>query len=300
MGVAVIETRGLTKHYGVTTALEALDLEVPTGAVFGYLGPNGAGKSTTIRLLMGLIRPSAGSATVLGLDIVRERKALHRVIGYLPGDFSAYRDLTGEQYLSYLSNLRGGVDPAKVQLLAKRFDLDLARRIDTLSHGNRQKVGIVQAFMHQPELLILDEPTAGLDPLMQREFLELVREFRDAGRTVFLSSHVLAEVEAVADLVGIIRNGRLVMTSDVSDLKRRTRRRVELRFVDGTEPPIAELTNVASVREIELVEGTVELVIEGSMAELMRVAAPFGIERVVSNEVDLEDVFLQYYEDEKR
>jgi ABC-2 type transport system ATP-binding protein len=300
MGVAAIETRGLAKRYGPTVALEALDLEVPAGAVFGYLGPNGAGKSTTIRLLMNLIRPSSGSATVLGLDVVRERQMLHRMVGYLPGDFKAYPDMTGQEYLRYLANLRGDVDPAKVQLLAKRFDLDLGRHIGTLSHGNRQKVGIVQAFMHQPQLLILDEPTSGLDPLMQREFLDVVRGCRDAGCTVFLSSHVLAEVEAVADLVGIIRNGRLVMTSDVADLKRRTRRRVELTFADGTKPPITELTNVASVREIEFVEGNVVLVVEGSMAELMRVAAPFGIERVVSNDVDLEGVFIQYYEDEKR
>jgi ABC-2 type transport system ATP-binding protein len=296
MDGAVIRTRGLGKCYGATTALDALDLEVMPGTIFGYLGPNGAGKSTTIRLLMGLIRPTSGSATVLGLDIVRQRQEIHRLVGYLPGDFAAYRDLTGGQYLDHLAHLRGDVDPEEVQLLAKRFELDLERRIGTLSHGNRQKVGIIQACMHRPPLLILDEPTSGLDPLMQREFLALMREFRDAGRTVFLSSHVLSEVEAVADLVGIIRKGRLVMTSDVGELKARTRRRIDLRFADPS-PPIAELTAVPSVRDLEVVDGVVQLTNEGSMAELLRVAAPFGIDRVVSNEVDLEDVFLQYYEE---
>ncbi len=191
VGKTVIETRGLTKRYGVVDALDDLDLHVPAGTVFGYLGPNGAGKSTTIRMLMGLIRASSGSATVLGHDIVRERLMIHRAVGYLPGDFNAYRDLTGEQYLSYLARLRGDVDPNEVQRLAERFHLDLGSRIGALSHGNRQKVGIVQACMHQPELLILDEPTSGLDPLMQHEFLDLIREYRGSGRTVFLSSHAL-------------------------------------------------------------------------------------------------------------
>jgi ABC-2 type transport system ATP-binding protein len=293
----VIETTGLTKRYGGTLALDSLDLAVPAGVVFGFLGPNGAGKSTTIRLLMGLIRPTSGSARVLGHDVGREPQAVHRAVGYLPGDFSAYRDLTAEQHLRYVANLRGGIDPAALDRLATRFDLDLSRRIGTLSHGNRQKVGIIGACVHRPALLILDEPTAGLDPLMQHEFLDLLREHRDAGGTVFLSSHVLAEVEAVADLVGIIRSGRLVMTSDIDGLKTRTRRRVDLTFSDGSSPPVAELRAAGGVTEVEVVDGRIQVMVEGSMAELMRVAAPFGIERVVSNEVDLGDVFLQYYEE---
>lgn len=296
----VIETRGLTKRYRRTLALESLDLEVQPGTVFGYLGPNGAGKSTTIRLLMGLIRPTSGTATVLGYDIVGERREVHRHVGYLPGDFMAYRDLTAEQYLGHLAQLRGGVETADVELLTKRLDLDPDRRIGALSHGNRQKVGIIQAFMHRPQLLVLDEPTSGLDPLMQREFLALVREARDDGRSVFLSSHVLSEIEAVADVVGIIRKGRLVVVSDLDALKARTRRRLDLSFSDGVPPPIAELTAVTNVRDLEVVDGVVQLTVEGSMAELLRVAAPFGIDRVVSNEVDLEGVFLQYYEDEER
>ncbi|HEY3006386.1 MAG TPA: ABC transporter ATP-binding protein, partial [Kribbellaceae bacterium] len=183
-----IRTWALSKSYGRRPALTELDLEVPAGGVFGYLGPNGAGKTTTIRLLAGLLRPTSGRAEVLGLDTVRDRERVQRRIGYLPGDFVAYHDLTGEQYLRYLAGLRGGVDWASVERLAKRFDLDLGLRIHTLSHGNRQKVGLVQAFMHGPDLLILDEPTNGLDPIMQREFVTLLRETRDAGRTVFLSS----------------------------------------------------------------------------------------------------------------
>ena len=224
---------------------------------------------------------------------------IHRSVGYLPSDFSAYRDLTAGQYLEYLSNLRGGVEAGRAELLAKRFELDLDRRIGTLSHGNRQKVGIIQACMHEPELLVLDEPTSGLDPLMQREFLALIREFRDAGRTVFLSSHMLSEVEAVVDLVGILRHGRLVMTSGVAELKARTRRRVDLTFRPGSPPPIETLAKVTSIREIQVEGDTVQLVVEGSMAELLAVAAPFGIERVVSNEVDLENIFLEYYEDQE-
>ncbi len=299
MDEVAIETTGLTKRYGSHDALEPLDLIVPTGTVFGYLGPNGAGKTTTIRLLMGLIRPSGGSATVLGHDISRERREIHRSVGYLPSDFSAYRDLSAGQYLTYLSNLRGDVDAGGIELLAKRFELDLDRRIATLSHGNRQKVGIIQACMHDPAVLFLDEPTGGLDPLMQREFLAVIRERRDAGCTVFLSSHMLSEVEAVVDLVGIVRHGQLVMTSGVAQLRARTRRRVDLTFMPGSPPPIEELAKVTSVRDLQVEGDTVQLVVEGSMAELLAVAAPFGIDRVVSNEVDLENIFLEYYENQE-
>ncbi|WP_202867927.1 ABC transporter ATP-binding protein [Kribbella pittospori] len=217
----VIRTRRLTKRFGHRTALDGLDLDVPAGMILGCLGPNGAGKTTTIRLLAGLIRPTSGSAMVFGFDAADQYDAIQRRIGYLPGDFVAYPDLTGRQYLSYFAHLYGGVERKRIELLAKRFDLDLAVRIGALSRGNRQKVGILQAFMHEPELLILDEPTAGLDPLMQREFRTLLRETRDAGRTVFLSSHVMSEVEAVADTVAILRAGQLVTTQSVQDLKDR-------------------------------------------------------------------------------
>ncbi|GIH95775.1 ATP-binding cassette domain-containing protein [Planobispora siamensis] len=291
----VIRTRALTKRYGKTLALDGLDLEVPGPAVFGYLGPNGAGKTTTIRLLAGLLRATSGHAEVLGLDIGRDRDRAQRRIGYLPGQFTAYPDLTGDQYLRYLAGLRGGVGGKAVAGLAERFDVDLSRRIGGLSHGNRQKIGLIQAFMHEPELLILDEPTIGLDPLMQREFLALVRETRDAGRTVFLSSHILDEVEAVADTVAILRRGHLVVVRPVGELKAQAVRRMELVFAG--EPPLAEAEKADGVREATADGSRLHLVVEGSTAELLRVAAPYGIESVVTHEPDLEEIFMTYYEE---
>jgi ABC-2 type transport system ATP-binding protein len=291
--VAVIRTRGLTKHYGNVAALEDLDLEVPSGTVFGYLGPNGAGKTTTIRLLTGLIRATSGRAEVLGMDVAAQPDRVQARIGYLPGDFVAYPDLTGDEYLRYLASLRGTTDRSTRDLLATRLELDLSRPIGTLSHGNRQKVGLVQAFMHVPELLVLDEPTAGLDPLMQQEFRAMVREARDAGRTVFLSSHILDEVEAVADRVAILREGRLVVVEDVGALERQAVRRLDLSFADT--PPVGVLESAGGVREVTAVGHVAHVAVEGSTAELFAAAAPHGIVDVVSHEVDLEEVFLAYY-----
>jgi ABC-2 type transport system ATP-binding protein len=289
----VIRTRGLTKRYGRTVALDGLDLKVPKDVVFGYLGPNGAGKTTTTRLLVGLLRPTAGRIEVLGLDSVADRDRVHARIGYLPGEFTAYPDLTGAQYLRYLANLRGGADWPGVEKLSERLDLDLSRRIGALSHGNRQKVGVVQAFMHHPDLLILDEPTTGLDPLIQREFLAMVREARDGGQTVFLSSHILDEVEAVADAVAILRQGRLVVVESVDKLKARALRRINLTFA-GT-PPAAQLQAVHGVRELQVHGSTAHVAIEGSTAELLQVAAPHRVENITTHEADLEEIFLAYY-----
>ncbi len=290
----VVDTRGLTKRFGDTVALDRLDLQVPRGCIFGYLGPNGAGKSTTIRLLLGLLRPTSGTAHVLGHDVVRERRRVHRLVGYLPGDVSIDPDLTARQYLDHLASLRGGVDPAVRDDLVERFDLDVNRRIGTLSHGNRQKVAIVQACMHEPELLVLDEPTQGLDPLVQRTFLDLLRATRDRGGTVFLSSHVLSEVEDVADVVAVVRDGRLVATTSVADLVERTRRRLVL--TTHSPADLVALRATDGVRSAEPSDGGVEVVVEGSMAALFRLAAPWGIERVVADEVDLAGVFLHLYE----
>lgn len=291
---AVIETFGLTKHYRGKAALDDVTFEVPGGVVFGYLGPNGAGKTTTIRLLTGLLRPTAGHAAILGADTVRDRESAQATIGYLPGEFVAYPDLTGEQYLSYLGHLRGGVDPTTAPRLAKRLDLDLSGRIGTMSHGNRQKVGIVQAFLHEPEVLILDEPTAGLDPLVQREFLSLVRETRQSGRTVLLSSHVLSEVEAVADQVGILRGGRLVDVQSVAELKRRAVRRIDMTFQDP--PPLDSLRQVPGIRQVRT-DGAlaVQVDVEGSTADLLAFAAPYRVGTVATHEPNLEEIFLTYY-----
>ena len=294
---SVVRTHELTKHYGRTVGLAPLDLDVPAGVVFGWLGPNGAGKTTTIRLLAGLLRPTRGRAEVLGIEVTGDPERVQSRIGYLPGDFKAHPDLTGEQYLRYLGNLRGGVDSKAVALLAKRLELDLSRRIGALSHGNLQKVGILQAFMNDPELLILDEPTSGLDPLMQREFLGMVREARDAGRTVFLSSHILTEVEAVADIVGILRRGRLVAVDSVENLKARALRRFDLIFAG--DPPGAVLASVPGVREVQIDGATAQLLVEGSTAGMIAALAPYQVDDVVSHAADLEAIFLAYYADQE-
>jgi ABC-2 type transport system ATP-binding protein len=291
---AVIRTHALSKSYRGRPALRELELAVPPGVVFGYLGPNGAGKTTTIRLLAGLLRPTAGRAEVLGHDTVRERERAQAHIGYLPGDFVGYPELTGEQYLRYLANLRGGVDWSVPEQLAKRLDLDLQLRIGAQSHGNRQKVGILQAFMHQPELLILDEPSTGLDPLVQREFLALVRETRERGHTVFLSSHILSEVEAVADVVAILSRGRLLVVQSVEGLKARAMRRIDLTF--GGDAPVTALRRVDGVRAVHESGRVVQVAVEGSTAALLAAAAPHGVENIVTHEPDLEEIFLTYYD----
>jgi ABC-2 type transport system ATP-binding protein len=290
-----ISTEGLTKYYGKNLALEALDLQVPAGSVFGYLGPNGAGKTTTIRLLMGLLRPTAGSARVLGLDSVSQRQAVQRRVGYLPGDFVGYKNLTGAEYLRFLLDLRRHHDQNVMLALADRLDLPLDRHIGDLSHGNRQKVGLVQAFMHEPELLILDEPTSGLDPLVQQEFLAMVREAKDAARTVFLSSHILAEVEAVADMVAILRRGRLILTERLETLKQRATHRIEIEF---SQPVTTETVMAAPGTRDVLMDGRTALItVEGSAAGLFRLLGPLGIDRVRTHEADLEDIFLSHYQE---
>lgn len=290
----MIAMRGLTKVYGRTPALLDVSLEVPAGVIFGYLGPNGAGKTTTIRMLVGLTRPTRGSIAVAGKDTVRERSAAQRHIGYLPGQFVAYPDLTADQYLGYLAHLRGDVNPAVLRRLVERLDLDMTARIGAMSHGNRQKVGIVQAFMGEPDLLVLDEPTQGLDPLIQREFLTMLREARDAGRTVLLSSHVLSEVQAVADTVAILRHGQLVEMATVTALTARTLRRLDLTFAEA--PPDPELLRaVEGVRSVDAEDHRVHVEVDGSTAQLLKFIAPYGVADIISHEPDLEDAFLTYY-----
>ncbi len=229
-GAPPIKTDKLTKHYGEVKALVDLDLEVQRGEVFGFLGPNGAGKTTTIRSLLHFVFPTAGTATVLGLDVASHAVEVRSHIAYMPSEYSLYPKLTGAENITYLANLRGGVDQAYVASLAERLEVDLTRKVSDLSTGNKQKVGLIQAFMNKAELVILDEPSTGLDPLMQQELQAMIREVRADGRTVFLSSHSLAEVERVADRVGILRNGRLVVVERVDALKRKAIRRIDLEF----------------------------------------------------------------------
>lgn len=291
-----LEIAGLSKRFGHRTALQPLDLVVNEGIVFGYLGPNGAGKTTTIRLVMGLLKPTTGRVACLGTNTWLQREKAHRSIGYLPGDFAGYPRMTGEDYLRYLAALRDVRDPGQYRRLSERLDLDLSRPMGSLSHGNRQKVGIVQAMMHEPRVLVLDEPTSGLDPLVQRTFIELIRERKDDGCTVFLSSHIMSEVEAIADRVGILREGRLVADRDVSDIRSDATRRLDLRFVDDP-PDAAVLKRVAGVRSVDIDGSLAHVIIAGSLAELCRVAAPYGVQNIVTHEADLEELFLSYYEE---
>jgi ABC-2 type transport system ATP-binding protein len=293
MAEVAISTEGLVKRYGRNRGLAGLDLEVRQGEVFGFLGPNGAGKTTTIRLLLDLIRPTAGRASVLGQDPRRDGVALRRRVGYLAGDFVVDGRQSGRELLTFLGNLRGGVPPARIDQLATRLDLDLGRRIKTLSRGNRQKVGVVQAFMHTPELLILDEPTSGLDPFLQQEFAVMAREATDAGQTIFMSSHVLSEVQQTADRVGIIREGRLVTVERVETLRERAVRKLELHF--EAPVPAEEFAALPGVTELR-VDGTLlRCRLAGSPDQLVKAAARHTVVDLLSEEPDLEELFFTYY-----
>ncbi len=293
----VILTRGLEKAYGRTRALAGLDLEVRAGEVFGFLGVNGAGKTTTIRILLDLIRPTRGSVRVLGLDPRREGVALRRRIGYLEGEFTVDGRQSGHELLTYLGHLRGGVAPARITDLADRLRLDLARPIGTLSKGNRQKVGLVQAFMHDPELLILDEPTAGLDPFLQQEFAAMARAAVAEGRTVFMSSHVMSEVQKTSDRVGIIRDGRLAGVDTVESLRASATRRVEVVFAGPVAPePFAGLPGVSEVRVDAAV---LHCRLDGSADALVKALAAHDVLSLTSEEPDLEEIFFDRYAGER-
>jgi ABC-2 type transport system ATP-binding protein len=290
---AVIAVEGLTKRYGQARGVEDLTFHVAPGEVFGYLGPNGAGKTTTIRTVLDFIRPTSGRAAVFGIDSRRGSVEIHRRTGYLPGELRLYERMTAGDHLKYLAELRGGVDAREIAGLAERLDLDLSKKVGALSHGNRQKMGLVQALMHRPELAVLDEPTQGLDPLVQQEFYRLVEEIREQGRTVFLSSHVLPEVERVCDRVGIIREGRLVTVEHVADLKARAVRRVEIRFAESV--PLGAFEAVAGLSDVRVHDSVVSCSVTGDMDALVKAAARFHVERMVAEEPSLEDIFLSYY-----
>lgn len=295
---AAIHTQGLTKHYGPLAALVDLDLDVRQGEVFGFLGPNGAGKTTLIRTLMDEIRPTAGSARILGMDTHRESVAIRRRLGYVPGDLTLYPHLTGRETLAYFANLRGGVGWSYVEELAERLGADLAPKIGNLSSGNRQKVGLVQAFMNRPDVLVMDEPSTGLDPLVQREFQSMLREVAAEGRTVFLSSHTLSEVQRVADRVGIIRHGRLIALESVTEL--RTKGLREVRFEFPAPVPVDVFTGIPGARDVRASGDQVALKFEGQMAELLKVAVEYDARDVTSEEADLEEIFLAYYRDDQQ
>jgi ABC-2 type transport system ATP-binding protein len=292
LGNAIV-TQGLTKDYGGGKGLFDLALAVREGEVFGYLGPNGAGKTTTIRLLMSLMRPTRGAATVFGLDTVARPVEIKRVVGYLPGELAQFGGLRGDEIVASMAALRSDVDRALVGDLAERFDLDLGRRYREYSRGNKQKLGIVLAFMHRPRLLILDEPTGGLDPLNQQTFYGVLREARERGATVFLSSHILSEVEAVCDRVGIIRAGRLVKVADLEELNELRQRRMEVQF--SGDPPLADLRAVANVDQLEATGSTVRCVVKGDVDAFLRAIGRMHVVSLSSEEPSLEEMFLAYY-----
>ncbi|MFG2002972.1 ABC transporter ATP-binding protein [Spirillospora sp. NPDC048911] len=293
---AAIELQELSKTYGSRRGLAGLSLQVDEGEVFGYLGPNGAGKSTTIRLLLDLIRPTGGTVRVLGLDPRADAVELHRRIGYLAGDFVVDGRQKVSECLAFLGDLRGGVPQTRIDELAERLQLDTHARIKSLSKGNRQKVGLVQAFMHRPELLILDEPTSGLDPLVQQTFLDLVREAKAAGQTVFMSSHIMSEVEAVADRVAIIREGRLVALDTVAELRSRSYLRVRITFAEQVDPREFELPGVTGLT----VDGTtLACRVDGDPDPLIKAAARYTVRRLSVEGADLEDLFFTYYNGEE-
>ena len=291
-------TERLTKDYGQGRGVFELDLEVRQGEILGFLGPNGAGKSTTMRLLLGLIGPTSGGATLLGLDAARDGLAARRRVGYLAGDFGLYPQLTGRAVLEYFARLHGGVRPDRIAALSERFDADLDRPVHELSSGNRQKLGLVQAFMHDPELLVLDEPIAGLDPLVQRSFHDLLAEIREQGRSVLLSSHTLSEVDRVADRVAILRAGRLVVVDALEHLKGVAVRRLELDF--ATPPDPEEFRVLDGVREVEASGTSLRIAFEGSPDAIVKAAARHEVTGLRSLEDDLEDIFLRYYREDER
>jgi beta-exotoxin I transport system ATP-binding protein len=290
---AAIRAEHLTKFYGEARGILELDLEVQEGEIFGFLGPNGAGKTTTIRLLLDLIRPSSGRAEVFGLETRRDAVAIRRRIGYLPGDLRLYERLTGRELLDYFGHLRGLDGLGNGPALAERLAVEIDRPVRDLSRGNRQKIGLLQAFMHQPDLLILDEPTSGLDPLIQQVFYDLVREATAEGRTVFLSSHNLAEVQHVADRVGLVKEGKLVLVETVETLRARAVTRVEATF--NAMPPSDAFAGVPGVRELERRGNRVVLTLQGTADPLVKALSRFTVVALDSHEADLEDVFLSLY-----
>ena len=292
-GMAAIHTRGLCKRYGATLAVDALDLDVREGEVYGYLGPNGAGKTTTIRLLLGVHRPSAGAAQVFGIDCWSDPVAAHRRLAYVAGEPSLWPSLTGAETLDFLGALHGGVDRAYRDALVKRFDLNAAKKVRALSKGNRQKVTLIAALATRADLLLLDEPTSGLDPLMEVAFRDCVTEARDRGQTVFLSSHVLSEVEALCDRVGILKAGRLADQGTLAEMRHLGARVVEVGFA-GEIPRLAPLAGVTATTAGP---SAVRFEVTGAIGPLIEALAGHPVQSLTSREPSLEEIFLHHYGD---
>jgi ABC-2 type transport system ATP-binding protein len=286
-----IRTEVLSKRYGDVDALKDLDLQVLPGEVVGYLGPNGAGKTTTIRLLLGLIRPSAGRAEIFGFDAQRQPVEAHRRLAYVAGEASLWPSLTGAETLHLLARVQGRLDAAYRDELIARFDLDPSKKVRAYSKGNRQKLILIAALMARPDLLVLDEPTSGLDPLMEQAFRHCIHEAKERGQTVFLSSHILSEVEALCDRVGILRAGRLVEMGTLAEMRHLSSLTVEATF-DGTAPDLSRVPGVTAIQ----VEGrVVRCQVRGTVEPLLKVLAAAGVHELLSREPSLEELFLAHY-----
>lgn len=290
---AAIATVDLTKHFGHVVALDSLDLEVRQGEIFGFLGPNGSGKTTTIRLLLGLIHPTRGSATIMGIPVGDIERA-HRHVSYVPGDVALWPQLTGTETLDLLGNVAGTVDAAFREELLERLGVDPSQRLRSYSKGNRQKIALVAAFMSRPDVLLLDEPTAGLDPLMEEQFQSLAREAAARGQTIFLSSHILDEVQDLCDRVGILRAGRLVEVAALEDLRRLGSTIVDL-VIEGPMPDLDDVPGVTAVEPVAGLPGGLRITVAGSPAALLARLASVDVVRMRTEELSLEEIFLTYY-----
>jgi ABC-2 type transport system ATP-binding protein len=290
---AAIQTEKLTKSYGSHRGIIEVDLEVQEGEAFGFLGPNGAGKTTMIRTLLDHIRPTSGRATIFGIDTNADPVAIHQRLGYLPGEFVLYDKLTGGQTLEYFANLRGGVDKGYQADRITRLDVDTSRKFREYSKGNKQKIGLIIALQHRPDLLLLDEPTSGLDPLIQQEFYAVIRQAKAEGRTVFLSSHILSEVEKTCDRVAIIRDGRLVRVDRTDALRDLAHHTVELVFTDHV--PVAAFSALPGVSDVVAEDHILRMRVFGSITPIVRAAAQYDLADFISREPSLEETFLAEY-----
>lgn len=291
--------KNLSKKYGKSDklALDNLSLEVKPGEVYGFLGPNGAGKSTTIRLLLNFIQPTAGSATILGYDIVEQSTSIKKHLGYLSGDFSVYNKMTGKQYLEYLSELQPLKTKGYEKELAKRLKADLSKPLGELSRGNRQKVGLIQAMMHEPEVLILDEPTSGFDPLIQEEFYTLMGEAKQKEVVVFASSHILSEVQKMCDRVGIIRDGKLIVERSIAEMAYEAAQTFDITFAKTV--PLAELKKIKGLQITSRDKNKVTVHIHGQLSPLFSLLSKTDVTGIDTRSLDLEEVFMRFYEGEE-
>jgi ABC-2 type transport system ATP-binding protein len=287
-----LEIKSLTKWYGSVCAVEDVSFDIEQGEIFGYLGPNGSGKTTTIRIFLDFIRASAGHARLLGLDSHVHSSKIKSRIGYVPGEYGIYEEMRGFEYLRFFGALRGYQKPPLSDRLIEIFSLDISRRTKSYSHGTKQKLAVVQAFMHDPELLILDEPTIGLDPLMQQRFYDLLIEMKNRGKTIFLSSHILSEVEKVCDRVGILREGKLVAIHEISEIKKIRLKSIEISFKQEVNKSVFKLDGV---RKVEKDGNTIQLWVDSNINSILRTISEYPVENISFRDACLEDIFMEYY-----